>query len=199
MTRALKRPAREPAIKSGDRCEFILDQLEEQGACSYDKLADSLRVTTMTIRRDLEPLIRRGAVIKTVGGVQRANAPSILYETAVYSRLAVNRAEKRAIAWRALDLIGPQSTIFVDGSTTCLELARTLAKEKERPDHRHQLRHDLSGTGQNREQYHNRHRRTIRCDQPLLRRAASRGLGQGVFSRYRLCRHQGAGSDRRNL
>lgn len=108
----------------------MLDQLEVQGACSYEDLAASLKVSTMTVRRDLEKLIDEKQVIKTVGGVQRANAPSSLYETAVYSRLSVNRAEKRAIARRALELIGSESTIFIDGSTSCLELARCVAKER---------------------------------------------------------------------
>ena len=59
-----------------NRRQFILDQLEQDGACSYEKLSELLGVSTMTIRRDLEELIRQGAVIKTVGGVQRAHAPS---------------------------------------------------------------------------------------------------------------------------
>ena len=108
----------------------MLDRLEQRGAGSYEEFAEHLGVSTMTIRRDLEESIRQGAVIKTVGGVQRAQAPSYLYETALHSRLAVHREEKRAIARAALELIKPQSTLFLDGSTTCLELARALAQEK---------------------------------------------------------------------
>jgi len=84
----------------------------------------------MTIRRDVEMLSRQGTILKTVGGAQRLQAPLSLRETAVYSRLKVNRAEKRAIALRALELVTPHATIFIDGSTTCLELARGIAKEK---------------------------------------------------------------------
>ncbi len=117
-------------MSTADRKQFILDQLEQRGACSYAEMAEALGVSTMTIRRDLEEPIRQGTVIKTVGGVQRAHAPSYLYETALHSRLAVQREEKRAIARRALELVKPHSTLFVDGSTTCLELARLLAQEK---------------------------------------------------------------------
>ncbi|OHE88900.1 MAG: hypothetical protein A3G75_12765 [Verrucomicrobia bacterium RIFCSPLOWO2_12_FULL_64_8] len=113
-----------------DRLQLILDRLDRQAECTYEELAEQLQVSTMTIRRDLYSLVKKGAVIKTVGGVQRAHAPSYLYETAVYSRLAMQRAEKRAIARAALELITSQSTIFIDGSTTCLELARYVAKEK---------------------------------------------------------------------
>jgi DeoR/GlpR family transcriptional regulator of sugar metabolism len=115
---------------TADRRQFILDRLEQAGACSYEEFASALRVSTMTVRRDLEELIKQGSVIKTVGGVQRASAPSYLYETALHSRLAVRRQEKRAIARRALELVGPGQTIFLDGSSTCLELARVLAKER---------------------------------------------------------------------
>jgi DeoR/GlpR family transcriptional regulator of sugar metabolism len=113
-----------------DRRRQILDRLEQEGACSYDALAAALRVSSMTVRRDLAELIRQGTAIQTVGGVQRAHAPSYLYETALHSRLAVNRQEKRGIAAVALGLIKPQQTIFIDGSSTCLELTRVLAKEK---------------------------------------------------------------------
>ncbi len=84
----------------------------------------------MTIRRDLAEPIRQGAVLRTVGGVQRAQAPSYLYETALHSRLAVHRDEKRAIARGALGRVKPGATVFLDGSTTCLELARLLAGER---------------------------------------------------------------------
>ena len=117
-------------MTTADRRQFILDRLESSGTGSYGEFASALRVSTMTVRRDLEELVRQGAVIKTVGGVQKAAAPSYLYETALHSRLAVRRQEKRAIARLALDLISPGQTIFLDGSSTCLELARVLAKER---------------------------------------------------------------------
>lgn len=119
-------------MNPSERRQLILDRLEQEGAgvCSYEALAAALKVSSMTVRRDLGELIRLGTVIRTVGGVQRAQAPSYLYETALHSRLAVNRPEKRAIARLALGLIKPQQTLFIDGSSTCLELARALAKEK---------------------------------------------------------------------
>lgn len=113
-----------------DRLQFIIDLLDRNDTCTYEELAELLNVSTMTIRRDLEQLFKQGIAIKTVRGAQRTQSPSYLYETAVHSRLTIKRAEKRIIARRALDLITTQSTIFIDGSTTCLELARLIAKEK---------------------------------------------------------------------
>lgn len=114
-------------MNPGERRQLILDRLEQEasGVCSYEALATALKVSSMTVRRDLGELIRLGTVIRTVGGVQRAQAPSYLYETALHSRLAVNRQEKRGIARVALGLIKSNSTLFIDGSSTCLELARS--------------------------------------------------------------------------
>ncbi len=117
-------------MNTADRRQFVLERLEASGTGTYEEFAAALKVSTMTVRRDLEELIHQGAVIKTVGGVQKASAPSYLHETALHSRLAVRRQEKRAIARLALELLGPAQTIFLDGSTTCLELARALAKER---------------------------------------------------------------------
>lgn len=84
----------------------------------------------MTVRREVDGLARRRAVIRIVGGVQKADAPSYLYETAVHSRLSVQRDAKRAIARQAIELVKSPQSVFLDGSTTCLELAKFLAKER---------------------------------------------------------------------
>ncbi len=125
-----RRLHRRPAASPEARRQFILDRVDEQGECSYEELARELRVSSMTIRRDLEPLVRDRRVLRTVGGVQRAHAPAVLTETTTYSRLSEHRAEKRAIARRALELLDRQSTVFLDGSTTCVELARCIARER---------------------------------------------------------------------
>jgi len=113
------------------RRQFIQDHLEQAGAGTYDGLAAALGVSAMTIRRDLEGLVAAGRAIRTVGGVQRAAAPSYLLETALHARLGVQREAKRAIARRALELVTGRPTLFLDGSTTCLELARLLARERQ--------------------------------------------------------------------
>lgn len=112
------------------RQQLILDRLEQKGACSYRELADLLGVSTMTVRRDVDGLTSGGVAIKTLGGVQRANAPSYLYETPLLSRFAEHPQAKRAIAGGAMAMIAPEQTIFLDGGTTCLELARLIAERE---------------------------------------------------------------------
>lgn len=113
------------------RHQIILDRLEERGASSYQELSEQLGVSTMTIRRDVDQLAAQGVVIKTLGGVQKADAPSYFYETSARSRLSVQALEKRAIAKQAIALVESKQTIFLDGSTTCLRLAKELAQQRE--------------------------------------------------------------------
>jgi DeoR/GlpR family transcriptional regulator of sugar metabolism len=113
-----------------DRAKFISDFLERQGTASYDDLAEKLHVSTMTVRRDCEELVRTGAVIKTVGGIQQAHAPAYLYENSVRERMLANRDEKNAIAARALELVANNQAIFIDGGTTNLALAKLIGKER---------------------------------------------------------------------
>jgi DeoR/GlpR family transcriptional regulator of sugar metabolism len=55
---------------------------------------------------------------------------SNLYETSLFPRMRMNQKEKRAIAVKAASLIEPRMTLFIDGSTTCIELAKILARQK---------------------------------------------------------------------
>lgn len=110
------------------RQERILEILQSKGTCTYAELQELLGVSSMTVRRDVDRLAQRDALIKTLRGAQAAQVPQFLLETSLSSRIGVNQAEKDAIAAAALDLIEPQRTVFLDGSTTCIALARRIAK-----------------------------------------------------------------------
>ncbi|MEO6437508.1 MAG: DeoR/GlpR family DNA-binding transcription regulator [Tepidisphaeraceae bacterium] len=116
-------------MKPVERQRLMIEIVESAGVCGYDGLAARLRVSAMTIRRDVDQLAQEGRVIKTLGGVQKA-ASGDLYESDLRSRLLERRAEKRGIARRALDLVSGRRTVFLDGGTSCLELARLLAAER---------------------------------------------------------------------
>jgi DeoR/GlpR family transcriptional regulator of sugar metabolism len=113
-----------------DRAAFILDLVDRQGSASYDALAELLQVSTMTVRRNCEDLFRLGKIIKTMGGIQQAHAPAYLYEDPVRARMATNREQKRQIAEKALELIPEGQTIFIDGGTTNLALAKLIADRR---------------------------------------------------------------------
>ena len=123
--RRLLRPAQRRGVCHRQRA--IVEHLDAAGGCSYQDLAGLLGVSDMTIRRDVDKLSRRRELIKTLGGAQTAHAPENLYESPIQQRLPVHRPEKEKIAREAMRQIKPQQTIFLDGSTTCLVLARRLA------------------------------------------------------------------------
>ena len=115
-------------MNPSERQRVIVEHLDAVGACTYPDLARRLDVSEMTIRRDIDKLVQQGRVIKTLGGVQTAHAPGHLYESPIQQRLSIHRAEKEQIAREALRNVKPQQTIFLDGSTTCLVLARHIAR-----------------------------------------------------------------------
>ena len=108
------------------RSELILEFVDDQGVGSYKKLARLLGVSTMTVRRECERLSRAGKVIKTVGGVRALNGEFVFYEKTAEERMQERAIEKRAIAKQALELIETPSAIFLDGSTTCVSLAKLI-------------------------------------------------------------------------
>jgi DeoR/GlpR family transcriptional regulator of sugar metabolism len=80
----------------------------------------------MTIRRDVDRLAKQGRVFKVLGGVQNATAPKQFYESTWHQRISRNANEKQAIALEALRQIEPDRTVFLDGGTTSLALAKAM-------------------------------------------------------------------------
>ncbi len=79
-----------------------------------------------------DDMSRIGDQPKTPGGVPNNNGASSLYETSLFPRLSLRTKEKRAIAEQAANLIEFGKTLFIDGSTTCIELAKVLVQQKKR-------------------------------------------------------------------
>lgn len=116
-------------MNQSERQNAIRDHLDAAGACSYQDLVRLLGVSEMTIRRDVDKLAENGQLTKTLGGVQTARGPEHFYESPVWQRMPIQRPEKEQIACEAIRQVHPHQTIFLDGSTTCLVLARHLAKK----------------------------------------------------------------------
>ncbi len=80
-------------------------------------------VSLMTIHRDLDALQQLGSIVKFRGGARsvRHNA-----DPDFNVRMRDNNAGKSEIARKALELIQPNTAIFLDASTTNLMLAKNL-------------------------------------------------------------------------
>jgi len=111
-------------MTSSQRREKILNCLHRQKSVSVNVLIEMFGVSGMTIRRDLNYLVEHGLVTRAYGKVSLAEAYS--YESTFDTRGVKNLYEKQQIAARALSLLKECDTVFIDGSTTCSELARLI-------------------------------------------------------------------------
>ena len=106
------------------RQDRIKEYIEENNVVTIKQLQELFpEVSLMTIHRDLDALEEAGAVVKFRGG-----ARSVRYagDPEFNVRMRDNNSGKLLIARKAMELIQPHSSIFLDASTTNLTLARTL-------------------------------------------------------------------------
>ena len=106
------------------RQDKIKEYIEEKNVVSIKELQELFpEVSLMTIHRDLDVLEDTGAIVKFRGG-----ARSVRYagDPEFNVRMRDNNSGKLLIARKAMELIQPHSSIFLDASTTNLTLARTL-------------------------------------------------------------------------
>jgi DeoR/GlpR family transcriptional regulator of sugar metabolism len=109
---------------SVDRRNEILALIQANGRVYVNELADKFQVSQETIRRDLNKLEDYRLIKKIHGG---AVSSQFKFEHEFNERAKIAEAEKRAIAEKAVTLIQPGDTVFVDFGSTTLEFARQLA------------------------------------------------------------------------
>jgi DeoR family transcriptional regulator of aga operon len=77
----------------------------------------------MTIHRDLDALEKNGSVVKFRGGAKSVrHAGDVEFNV----RMLENNAGKDAVARKAMTLLQPHTSVFLDASTTNLALAKAL-------------------------------------------------------------------------
>ncbi|MBO5010452.1 MAG: DeoR/GlpR transcriptional regulator [Clostridia bacterium] len=109
-----------------ERYDKILELLDEEMYTSAQNLANRLYVSMPTIRRDLAELDSRGLLIRSHGGAKRLNSEHILMPA--NHRKSISPNEKRRICKKAASLITEKSVIFIDASTTALNIAEYLTE-----------------------------------------------------------------------
>ncbi len=103
----------------------IREILAAQRTVAASDLCDRLKVTAATIRRDLATLEKDGVLVRSHGGaVSRMSSTN--FQPSYDALLRTKGEEKRRIARAAEQFVLDGDTIFLEGSTTVLELARCL-------------------------------------------------------------------------
>lgn len=112
-------------IIAAERHEQIRKRLRSQRVTRVDDLAQAMSVSSATIRRDLLELEQQGCLRRVHGGA--VNIESNLEEPLFDDKADRMAAEKQRIAEAALKQVKPCDSIFLDGGSTVLALARLLA------------------------------------------------------------------------
>ena len=110
---------------ASQRRAAILTIVEEAGAVRVSELVDQLRVSDMTVRRDIERLDAEGLLERVHGGAI-ALLPRAADEPGFSVKSALMTAAKHAIALAAARLVDPGATIGISAGTTTYEFARAL-------------------------------------------------------------------------
>lgn len=106
------------------RQEGIKEFIEEKNVVTIKQLqALYPEVSLMTIHRDLDALVEEGSIVKFRGGAKSVRHSG---DPEFNVRMRENNAGKLVIAQKALELIQPHTSVFLDASTTNLALARSL-------------------------------------------------------------------------
>src|SRR5690606_8777192 len=99
----------------------ILRLLQEEGTITIASLAHKLGVSLETVRRDVKPLTRNGAVLKMHGAI---GLPALVGEAPFERRMRDNAEAKRAIARLVAGTIRDGESVMLDTGTTTSFLAR---------------------------------------------------------------------------
>lgn len=111
---------------AAQRQKMILSQVAERGAARISELADSLEVSEMTVRRDLDSLADQGLIEKVHGGATSINAPSPSSEPPFTAKSLREQAIKDAIGAEASKLIRPGDAIGLMGGSSVYSMTRHL-------------------------------------------------------------------------
>jgi len=112
-------------VNADRRRQRILEHMAVDGRASIGVLAAALGVSEMTIRRDLTELETTGAIARVHGGAVIPTGSS--HEPPFSARTRINAAQKAAVAASVGALLEDGATLFLDGGSTGVAVAKVLA------------------------------------------------------------------------
>lgn len=109
-----------------ERQNIIVETVNKEGSVLVKELSEKFDVTEDSIRKDLTLLEKKGLLKKTYGGAVKNRVNS--HELYVSQRKGKDLDKKRIIAKKAFDLIEEGDVIFLDISTSNIELIRLVVE-----------------------------------------------------------------------
>lgn len=107
-----------------DRHQLILQKLRQNGRVDIQELSDLMKVSGVTIRKDLKVLQARNLLFRTRGGGSIDNPYAI--EKPINEEEFINVEQKKKIAKAALFLTDETDSIIIGSGTTVFELSHCL-------------------------------------------------------------------------
>jgi len=114
---------------TSNRRERIVALLREQGSVQIPTLAERFRVSTQTLRKDLNFLDDKGICTRSSGGAILRRAPPSPTEEAIDVKRTLFADEKIRIGRAAANLINNDESVLLDSGTTALQVARHIEPE----------------------------------------------------------------------
>lgn len=114
-------------LSLSERHNYILELLRQQGSVSVVDLANQLKVSSVTIRKDLTLLEEKNMLYRTHGSAILINP--YINDRHVNEKEKSYPEEKRMIGIRAASLITPDDSIIIASGTTMHALARQIVPQ----------------------------------------------------------------------
>lgn len=114
-------------LSIAERHKYILENLEKYGFIRIADIAEELKVTKVTIRKDVKILESKGLLYKVHGSARPVN-PHVA-DRALDIKSHLNREAKTLIARRAAELIDENDSIMLSAGSTTYALAEYICEE----------------------------------------------------------------------
>ena len=111
--------------KIRNRQKQILEYINQNNTVSTKELAEHFKITTVTVRRDLDYLSGHGKIIRTFGGATTKNNVPII--DSIMESNYPNEKIKKEIAKKASAFIKNDNIVFINSSTTASYIFNYIA------------------------------------------------------------------------
>ncbi|AAU38590.1 MULTISPECIES: DeoR/GlpR family DNA-binding transcription regulator [Basfia] len=112
-----------------ERQKMLLNLISQQDIVSISQLVETLGVSHMTVRRDIQKLEEEGKVVSVSGGVKMLEHLSI--EPTHNDKSLLSPSQKSQIGIKASEIIPEKTTIYLDAGTTTLEIAHHIVDRED--------------------------------------------------------------------